>query len=61
MSGVERLFSEAPGPTVVNCDWCGEAATVCSVAERSVGGTPARIGFCEEHHARLLSDAGEEP
>ena len=58
MSGVERLFSEAPGPTVVNCDWCGALATVCSVAERSVGGTPARIGFCEEHHAQLL-DGGE--
>ena len=58
MSGVERLFSEAPGPTVVNCDWCGAAATVCSVAERSVGGTPARIGFCEEHHAQLLTDGG---
>ena len=59
MSGVERLFSEAPGPTVLNCDWCGAVATVCSVAERSVGGTPARIGFCEEHHARLLSTGGE--
>ena len=59
MSGVERLFSEAPGPTVVNCDWCGAVATVCSVAERFVGGTPARIGFCEEHHAQLLSGNGE--
>jgi hypothetical protein len=61
MSGVERLFSEAPGPTVVNCDWCGAVATVCSVAERSVGGTPARIGFCEEHHAQLLSASTEKP
>ena len=61
MSGVERLFSEAPGPTVVNCDWCGAVATVCSVAERSVGGTPARIGFCERHHAQLLSASGEGP
>lgn len=59
MSGVERLFSEAPGPTVVNCDWCGAVATVCSVAERSVGGTPARIGFCEQHHEQLLSASGE--
>ena len=59
MSGVERLFSEAPGPTVVNCDWCGAVAMVCSVAERSVGGTPARIGFCEEHHMQLLSVATE--
>ena len=59
MSGVERLFSEAPAPTVVSCDWCGAEATVCSVAERSVGGTPARIGFCEEHHARLLSASSQ--
>jgi hypothetical protein len=60
MSGVERLFSEAPGPTVVNCDWCGEAATVCSVAERSVGGAPARIGFCERHHEQILSGSADE-
>ena len=59
MSGVERLFSEAPEPTVVNCDWCGAVATVCSMAERSVGGTPARIGFCEQHHAQLVSAPGQ--
>ena len=59
MTGVDRLFSEPPGPTVVNCDWCGDVATVCSVAERSVGGTPARIGFCEEHHEQLLASSAD--
>ena len=59
MSGVDRLFTEPPGPTVVNCDWCGGVATVCSVAERSVGGTPARIGFCEEHHEQLLTASAD--
>ena len=59
MTGVDRLFSEPPGPTVLNCDWCGGVATVCSVAERSVGGTPARIGFCEEHHEQLLSPSAD--
>lgn len=60
MSGVDRLFSEPPGPTVVNCDWCGGVATVCSVAERSVGGTPARIGFCEEHHEQLVTASADQ-
>ncbi len=44
---------------MVNCDWCGAVATVCSMAERSVGGTPARIGFCEQHHAQLMSAPGQ--
>ena len=57
MSGVERLFSELPGPTVINCDWCGAPAVVCSVAERQLGGTPARIGFCDEHHLQILGGA----
>ncbi|MBA2645142.1 MAG: hypothetical protein H0U80_06820, partial [Solirubrobacterales bacterium] len=60
MSDVERLFSEPPGPTVVNCDWCGSPAIVCAVAETQAGGTPARLGFCEEHHRQLLSNAGED-
>lgn len=59
MSDVERLFSEPPGPTVVNCDWCGSPAIVCAVAERHVGGTPARLGFCEEHHRQLLAATTE--
>lgn len=59
MSDVERLFSEPPGPTVVNCDWCGAAAIVCAFAERHVGGTPARLGFCEEHHRQLLAATTE--
>lgn len=59
MSDVERLFREPPGPTVVNCDWCGSPAIVCAVAERHVGGTPARSGFCEEHHRQLLAATTE--
>lgn len=60
MSDVERLFSEPPGPTVVTCDWCGSPAIVCAVAEVQAGGTPARLGFCEDHHRQLLSDDGED-
>ena len=58
MSDVERLFSEPPGPTVVNCDWCGSPAVVCAFAEVHTGGTPARLGFCEDHHRQLL-DTGD--
>lgn len=60
MSDVERLFSEPPGPTVVNCDWCGSPAIVCAVAEVQTGGTPARLGFCEDHHRQLRADKGED-
>ena len=58
MSDVERLFSEPPGPTVVNCDWCGSPAVVCAFAEVHSGGTPTRLGFCEDHHRQLL-DTGD--
>ena len=54
MSDIERLFSEPPGPTVVNCDWCGSPAVVCAFAETHTGGTPTRLGFCEDHHRQLL-------
>ncbi len=60
MSDVERLFSESPGPTVVNCDWCGSPAIVCAVTETHAGDTPARLGFCEQHHRQLLADASED-
>ena len=60
MSPVQRLFSEPPEPTVTRCDWCGAAATVCTVAERAVDGPPARIGLCEEHHARLVGVTSDE-
>lgn len=55
MTPVQRLFSEPPGPTVLNCDWCGEPAFVCAAAEREGGGTPARMGLCETHHDQLLA------
>lgn len=59
MSSVQSLFSEPWGPTVVSCDWCGELAIVCTMAERQVGGPPTRIGLCEEHHGRLSQSPGD--